>query len=191
MTVAEKKARFYALVAPAVEKVHGELMLQYENIAKDIQKGRNKKEIQALKKTYKVKTNEKLLIALKPHPPSITLAQAAMESAWGTSRFFVKANNVFGVYSVNKNEARIAASEKRKGKKTIWLRKYSSIESSVRAYYRLMARGAAFKEFRALKIKTDDPHHLVQKLDKYSEIGAAYGKELSQLISYNNLTQYD
>ena len=95
------------------------------------------------------------------------------------------------MWSSNKNEPRIAAAEKRGGKKTIWLRKFDSIEDSVRAYYKLMARGKAFKEFRELRYKSEDVHKIVKKLDKYSEIGELYGKELSQVIKYNRLTKYD
>ena len=191
MTVEEKKARFNALLVPAVKKVYNELMTQYKNTAEDIKNGTNKKKIKELKAAYKVKTDKKLLAALKPHPPSIVIAQAAMESSWATSRFFLEANNIFGMWSVNKKEPRIAALEKRNGTRTIWLKKFSSVEDSVRAYYKLMGRGHAFKEFRALRVTTKDPHKLVKKLDRYSEIGAAYGEELSQVIKYNNLTKYD
>lgn len=166
-------------------------MLQYKNIEKDIKAEKNTKKIEKLKVEYQVASNDDLLKALKPHPQSIALAQAAMESSWATSRFFVKANNIFGMWSVNKNEPRIAANEKRDGTKTIWLRKFASVEDSVRSYYKLMARGKAYKEFRSLKMQTNNPHELVKKLDKYSEIGAAYGKELSQVIRFNKLIQYD
>jgi len=191
MSVKEKKARFYALVVPAVQKVHKELLTEYKQIAKDIKNGTNAQKIKALKTTYKVKTDKELLGALKPHPQSIAIAQAAMESSWATSRFFVKANNVFGMWSFNKKEPRIAASIQRKGKKTIWLKRFASVEDSVRAYFKLMAKGKAFKEFRALRVQTNDPHKLVKKLDKYSEIGVAYGKELSQMIRFNKLIKYD
>lgn len=191
MSVSIKKERFYALVEPAVQKVYTELMLQYEAIDKDIKAEKNSEKIEKLKAVYKVTSNEELLKALKPHPQSIALAQAAMESSWATSRFFVQANNIFGMWSVNEDEPRIAASVKRNGTKTIWLKKFESVEDSVRSYYKLLARGKAYKEFRTLKMKTNNPHELVKKLDKYSEIGAAYGKELSQVIRYNKLSAYD
>ena len=92
-------------------------------------------------------------MALKPHPKSIALAQAAMESSWATSRFFTEANNVFGVWSFNESEPRIAAGKKR-GNKTIWVKKYHSIKASMQDYYRTLARGVAFSEFRKLKMET-------------------------------------
>ncbi len=191
MTVKVKKERFYALLVPAVDKVYKELFLKYKNIELDIKKSRNLFNIDLLKHKYKVQSDEELLMVLKPHPQSIVLAQAAMESAWATSRFFREANNVFGMWSVNKNEPRIAAGKKRAGRRTIWLRKFSTIDESIHAYYFLMARAGAYKEFRALRLKTDDPYLLVKKLDKYSEIGDKYGEELAQMIRYNKLVKYD
>jgi Bax protein len=129
-------------------------------------------------------------MALKPHPRSITIAQAAMESAWATSRFFKEANNIFGVWSFNEDEPRIAALKKR-GNKTIWVKKYSSVTASVRDYYYVMGRSVAFQEFRKLKMVTDDPLLLVKKLDRYSEKGAEYGHELTSMITFNKFYHYD
>jgi len=191
MTVAQKKARFYALLVPPVEKVYAELEAEYEAAKKDIKNHTNPKKIEALKKKYKAKSDEELLKRMKPHPKSITLAQAAMESAWATSRFFREANNVFGVWSSNKNEKRIAAGEKRGGTRTIWLRKFDSIEDAVRAYYMMMSRTRTYKQFRDLNYKTDNVYEIVKGLRNYSERKDAYVKELRSMIKYNKLTKYD
>ncbi|MEA2091937.1 MAG: glucosaminidase domain-containing protein, partial [Campylobacterota bacterium] len=163
----------------------------YVEVSHYIDKGKYyRNEISNLKKIYKVETDKELLMAIKPHPRSIAIAQAAMESAWATSRFFKKANNIFGVWSFSKNEPRIAAGETR-GTKTIWLRKYTNIKDSVRDYYKTLARSPAFKKFRELKMKTDDPYRLVKKLDRYSEIGDKYAEELTSMIKYNKFYLYD
>lgn len=190
MTVQEKKLRFRCLVQPAVIAVFSELTNQYNSVSEAVKQNSESANIERLKKKYKVKSNEDLLTAMKPHPKSIALAQAAMESAWGTSRFFVQANNIFGVWSFNKNEPRIAAGEKR-GKKTIWVKKYSSIKKAINDYYLVLARGRAFGEFRNLKMTSADPYKLVAKLDKYSERGAEYGKELASMIRYNKFYKVD
>ncbi|WP_373004753.1 glucosaminidase domain-containing protein [Sulfurimonas sp.] len=190
MSVKEKKERFRSLIAPAVDNVYKELDVQFKDISKNLNNPKYSKKIESLKTTYKVKTDEELLMALKPHPRSIAVAQAAMESAWATSRFFTKATNIFGVWSFNKNEPRIAAGETR-GSKTIWLKKYASIEDSVRDYYKNLGRSHAFKEFRKLKMRTDDPYKLVKKLDRYSELGAQYGQELTSMIKFNKFYLYD
>lgn len=190
MTVHEKKQRFAYLVAPAINEVHEELMKQYAEVSRSVTDGINSDLIEKLKQRYNAKSEQDLLKALKPHPQSIGLAQAAMESAWGTSRFFREANNIFGVWSFDEDEPRIAASKKRAGE-TIWVKKYSSIKASVKDYYRVLARGHAFDEFRNLRMKTSDPYRLVKKLDRYSEKGDAYGRELANMIRYNKFDEYD
>ena len=90
MNVVTKKKRFYYLIAPAVQKVHAQLMDEYLRVKNNIINKKEIQEIERLKIAYKAKSDEELLYALKPHPQSIVLAQAAMESAWATSRFFVK-----------------------------------------------------------------------------------------------------
>jgi len=189
MTVQEKKARFKSLILPGAQEVYNDLMQKYNEVAVAIQNN-DTEQLAELKKEYKASSNEELLAALKPHPISITLAQAAMESSWATSRFFREANNIFGVWSFNEDEPRIAAGEKR-GDKTIWLKKYSSVKKAIQDYYRTLARGDAFKEFRAQKMITNDPHTLVKKLDRYSEKGAKYGEELISIINYNKFEAYD
>ncbi len=191
MSVSEKKKIFYTLLIPAVHKAYSELMKEYRVVRNDIKYGSNPQKIEKLKKYYNVTTDEELLAALKPHPKSIALAQAAIESGWGTSRFFKEANNIFGMWSVSKNEDRIAASQQRAGNKTIWLRKFDSIEDSVKEYYKLMAKGRAYKEFRDVRSKTDNVYEIVKKLDKYSETGEEYVEKLSDVIKHNDLTKFD
>jgi Bax protein len=191
MSVAEKKRRFFYLLLPPINKIHQELTTLYKGVEIDLRNKRNLHKTAYLKKVYMVKTDKELLMALKPHPKSITLAQAAIESAWGTSRFFREANNVFGMWSSNKNEPRVAARVKRNGSKVIWLRKFKSIEESVRAYYMLLARGRAFKEFRKLRYESDNVYEILKGLRNYSERHDEYVKELSEMIRYNKLEKYD
>lgn len=190
MTVQEKKARFRALVAPAINKVYKDLDRQFVEVSALIKNGSGRDKVEALKIKYKATSDEELLMALKPHPQSIAFAQAAMESGWGTSRFFREANNIFGVWSFNKDEPRMAASIKRGGK-TIWVKKYPSLEASIRDNYLVLARGSAFKRFRKSRMKSNDPYQLVKLLDRYSERGASYGKELTSMIKFNKFYLYD
>jgi Bax protein len=165
-------------------------MKRYKDIKSSLEKGQAVENIEKLKIEYKVSTNDELLMALKPHPKSIAIAQAAMESSWATSRFFRDAYNIFGVWSFDKDEPRIAALKKR-GDKTIWVKKYTSVEDSIYDYYRTLARSNAFAEFRKTKMKTSDPFVLVTKLDRYSEKGSLYGEELTSIIKFNKFDRYD
>jgi len=190
ISVKQKKKNFIDLVYPAIEKVHNEYLEQYDMVHDKQKRYRNLYKIEVLKEKYNVKTDEELLKILKPFPKSITLAQAAIESAWGTSRFFKQANNIFGMWSYNKNEPRIAANEKRAGR-TIWIKKFNTLEESIRAYYKLLATKGAYREFRELKMKTENTYLLVQKLDRYCELKQEYCNRLDKLIKYNNFNKYD
>ena len=190
MSVQEKKNRFFSLFVPAISQVYEELETNYLKTKKLIALDPKNEKIIKLIKEYSAKDAKDLLVRMKPHPISITLAQSAMESAWGTSRFLKVANNVFGVWSFNKDEPRVPARQKR-GEKTIYLKKYNSIKDSIKDYYKILATGKAFRKFRSEKEKFLDPYKLVKYLDKYSEKGAKYCKELNTIISYNNLSRYD
>jgi len=190
MTVQEKKARFKSLIVPAVDAVYAKLMTRYEDVKATLDAGKTTTQIDKLKVEYKATTNAELLMALKPHPKSIAIAQAAMESSWATSRFFRVAYNIFGVWSFDEDEPRVAALKKR-GDKTIWVKEYDSVEASVEDYYRTLGRSSAFAEFRQTRMETNDPFVLVTKLDRYSEKGALYGEELTSIIKFNKFDQYD
>jgi len=190
-TVSQKKKKFFSLVVPAIEHVHKEQIEQFLRVKKDIEENVATDEILTLKQRYRVSSNALLLLALKPHPQSIVIAQAAIESAWGTSRFFREAKNIFGMWSKNPNEPRIAAGVKRAGKRTIWLRKFATLDESIKQYYQTIGRVKQYKEFRKLRYETNDAFVLVKKLDKYSELGDEYTRILASVIRHNNLTKYD
>lgn len=127
---------------------------------------------------------------IKPNPVSIILAQAAIESGWGTSRMFLDANNVFGVWSFDPDERRIKTDATRNGK-PVYLRSYSSLHESVADYMRLFATVAAYDKFRAKKLNQTDPTILSRSLTAYSEQGIQYASKVVQMIRQNNLQRYD
>ena len=190
MSVQEKKQRFKDILVPISTEVYNELEVQYQKIKLDIKNNKNRENIEKLKKEYKAKTDELLLQALKPHPISILLAQAATESAWLTSRFTTEANNIFGVWSFNKNEPRIAASGMR-GDKTIYLKKYKTIKDAVRDYYKNLGKNWAYKEFRKQRTLTSNPYVLSDLLTSYSEKKGEYTKLLRSMIKYNKFDKFD
>ena len=190
MSVTEKKRRFRCLVQADIAAVFSDLEAQYTLVQSTVQQNGDSEKLTRLRLKYGVETNRDLLIAIKPHPQSIAIAQAAIESAWGTSRIFTEANNTFGIRPFKQGEPRIAANNKR-GDKVVWLRKYATLRESVADYYLVLGRADAYKEFRTLKMQTSDPHILVTKLDNYSERKVGYVRELSAMIRYNNFGELD
>lgn len=190
ISVAKKKKIYVDTLVPVVQKVYKQLQKKYEDVMEHIQKGTHEKKLKLLRQEYKVKTNEELAKAIKPHPVSIALAQGAIESAWLTSRFAKDANNLFGIWSFNKNEPRIPAGGSREGK-VIYLKKYGSIEESVEDYYKSIAKSWAYDELREKRIYINDPYELLHTFEKYSEKGIEYINILSKIIKKNKFEQYD
>ena len=138
---------------------------------------------------YKTKDIDILIKRLHAPPTSIVLAQSAIESGWGTSRFFLQAYNPFGLWSFDKNEDRIEATGSREEKK-IYLKKFKNLSESIDAYFVLIATGP-YANFRAENLKTHDSLELVKYLHQYSEKREIYVKSLAQIIKSNDLQKYD
>jgi Bax protein len=190
IAVSEKKQQFIDILVPISTLVFNQLEAQYRSVKSDIENNRNREYIELLKIEYKAKTDTTLLHALKPHPISILLAQAAIESAWLTSRFTKEAYNIFGVWSFNKNEPRIATLGTR-GSKTIYLKKYKTLKTAIEDYYKNISQSWAYAEFRKQRTITNDPYVLSTYLKSYSEKKGVYTKLLKSMIKYNQFHKYD
>jgi Bax protein len=192
MSVQEKKQRFNELIIPAVNNVYTNLQKQYDEVKLLVENKKDNKKIQSLIKDYNALNAQDLLTRLKPHPQSIAIAQAAIQSGWATSRFTLTANNLFGVWSFDENEPRVQANEVRDNNdEAIYVKRYTSLNESVQDYYKLLATSPLFEEFREAKMKTNDPYTLIHSLDKYYKEGDDYATGLNELIKYNELKKYD
>jgi Bax protein len=123
-------------------------------------------------------------------PNSVILAQTAVESGWGQSRFFLQARNLFGVWSFNAKEPRMPASRKRKTRQ-VYVRSYDDMAQSISHYFEILARSRSYRELREAMQRTQDPFELLPHLKYYSERRSAYTHQLKKMIIANNLTQYD
>jgi Bax protein len=185
-----KKYRFFKLVLPAVQKVNMQLRVLYLQTKYDIEHNAHQKRLHQLMRTYKARNHLDLLMRIKPHPISITLAQAAIESAWATSRFFVEAKNIFGMWTKDPRYG-IKALQVRQTGKQVYLRKYKTYEDSVRHYYKTLATLDAYENFRRSRYYNTDPYEIAGWLDNYSERKENYTVSLIKVIFYNNLTRFD
>ena len=194
VSIAQKKRTFIDMMLPSIliAKYHLEKDKQHllELLKKDKLTVSDRLWLTKKRQIFKAKSNDELYDKMEIHPTSIIIAQAIIESGWGTSKFFKKANNVFGIWSFNVNDKRIPASEKR-GKKTIYLKKYSSLEESIRDYLLTLSTKDAYKEFREKRLETQDPFELIKYLGNYSELRDEYIKNLKNTIKKNKLLDYD
>jgi len=195
LSINERKEKFIALVLPSILITRFRLQNNLNRVkaitAGDTSglKRRDKQFINLLKIKYKTSDLAELEKRLLPHPASIVIAQAAIESAWGTSRFFMEANNVFGVWSFNLHEPRIIANGSRNGT-PIYLKKYISLLAAVEDYFLVTAKGP-YEDFRNKRAVTQNVFELLPTLTNYSELKAEYIKNLEKIIIKNNLTKFD
>lgn len=128
-------------------------------------------------------------------PASLALAQAANESAWGTSRFAQEGNNFFGQWCFEKGCGIVPNS--RDADKVHEVADFRSPGDSVQSYMLNINRHDAYAPLRTIRqsLRNRDAKlsgiELSHGLNNYSERGEEYGKELRDMIRFNKLTQYD
>ena len=113
-------------------------------------------------------------------PYEMIIGQAALESGWGTSRFAIKANNLFGIRTFTESVPHLIPQgiEKWPG----WgVRVFPSKCDSVKEYVRLLNEHPAYKEFRELRKKTNDSLQLIKTLDAFSTT-KDYDKRVARMI---------
>jgi Bax protein len=188
------KARFIKQILPAVQAVKAELDGEYararELIGKPVRTADEEAWLQRQMKRYNVAGYPCLLRSMHTHPVSLVIAQAALETGWGSSRFYKEANNVFGIWSYNPNEPRIPASEQR-GSKTIYVKKFASLDDAIRGYFKMIAKGYAYSGLRRARTQTDNPFELLRHLRRYSELRDEYVARLYYVLKANKLYNYD
>lgn len=124
------------------------------------------------------------------YPTSLILTQGAIESAWGTSRFFREANNAFGIWSTNPNEPRIAA-EGSRGNYKPHLKKYDTLKDTVEDITMVISRADAYKNVRKMIWQGKSAYEIVGGLTRYSEEGQEYVKKVRNTMRYNKFEKYD
>ena len=127
-------------------------------------------------------------------PVSLAIAQAAKETGWGTSRFALEGNALFGQWTWSGEGIKPAGADDDATHKVM---KFKILKSSVRAYQRNLNTHSSYKQFRIAraelrdnKIKLDSLL-LVNYLDKYAETGKEYTKILKKIIQQNSLADFD
>ena len=124
-------------------------------------------------------------------PVTLVLAQAAQESGWGTSRFALESNNLFGMWTWNEDAGSVPIN--RPEDATNMVRVYPDIETSVRAYLHNINIGFAYTEFRDLRAqmraagKPLDAFTLAGALDRYSTAGDLYVNNIRAMLRSDEL----
>jgi len=194
LPVSEAKTKFISAILPAI--LVAKHQVETVKIKIDVlreKKNWNEKDSSfyfETKNRYKAKDMNDLILRIGTLPNSIVLAQAAVESGWGQSRFFLQGNNLFGVWSFNANEPRIAAGRARQSK-TIYLRAYENMSYSIIHYFEILGGASSYRGLRKAREKKTDPFELLPHLKNFSERRTRYTNQLKAVILQNELTEYD
>ncbi|UUX50672.1 glucosaminidase domain-containing protein [Nisaea acidiphila] len=213
ITVERKKRMFFRMVLPLVlianEEVASE-RAEFLSLRDRIRESRiphadDLKELHRFAQRYGVPVGgdvisvTKILNALERRidivPPSLALAQAATESAWGTSRFAIEGNALFGQWTFGRKG--MVPEEQRAEKGDHKVAAFRTPLNSVRSYLKNLNTHRAYSEFRetraALRRQGANPSGktLAVALSRYSERGAEYVKEILEIIGANGLSILD
>ena len=145
---------------------------------------------------YKVKKGDlnELLVRIDVIPTSIALAQAAKESGWGTSRFALEGNAIFGQWTWSGQG--IAPLDRDSNKKHKIL-KFPILRASVKAYQNNLNTHKSYSKFREKrsilrgKNKKVIGLELTDTLNNYAQTGSEYTEILNQIIKQNRLTDFE
>lgn len=135
-----------------------------------------------------------LLAKVDSISPSLILAQAANESAWGTSRFSISCNNLFGRWAFSTNNRDCLS---RGSGRKIPLKDYEDIGIAVYDQLVYLNSHTNYKDLRiarqeaSLQGQTANSRDLLDGLLTYSAKGEKYIEELWAIMSYNNFQKFD
>ena len=147
-------------------------------------------------KEYKIEDRDlaKLKMRMDIIPVSIALAQAANESGWGTSRFALEGNALFGQWTWSKKGI---LPKEQDPDQTHKIMQFQILKASVRAYKNNLNTHNAYKEFREVRarLRQDETQitglDLTKYLKNYAAIGEKYVAILEDIIEKNSLTDFD
>jgi len=135
----------------------------------------------------------RLLRRLDEIPLTLALAQAAIESGWGTSRFALEGNSLFGQWTYKPGKGLVP--DDRDPSATHFVRSFPNLRASVRAYMLNLNTSKAYREFRASRanMRADggvlSAEKLASHLRRYSQRGIDYVQDLHRMIRGRTLTQ--
>ncbi|PCK08610.1 MAG: flagellar biosynthesis protein FlgJ [Alteromonadaceae bacterium] len=202
-----KKQAFFDYLRPIVAQANNEVLLSRVQVLTLSQKSELSQDeagyLLTLAKRYRVKGlpeisdtfYQALLTRVDKVPVALALAQAANESAWGTSRFALEANNLFGQWCFTKGCGVVPRS--RDEGKVHEVARFESVPNAVKAYMKNINSGSAYQLLRELRSEMRKNSEqitasvLAQGLSKYSWRGDEYIKEIRAIIRVNKLEQYD
>ena len=195
-----KKETFIKIVLPLIVAENEKILddrLKLKNIgSRKITTDEEKQWLRQKFLEYKVKKSnmEELEIRMDIIPASIALAQAAKESGWGTSRFALEGNAIFGQWTWNGKGIEPLLKDKSQNHKIL---RFPILRASVKAYKNNLNTHKGYTKFRLKRKDLRDKNKkinglkLTNTLENYAQAGSEYTKILAQIIVQNRLMDFE
>ena len=198
--IKKRKNLFIKIILPLILEESNVIKSDRRKLFNILNKNKNsvveKKWLNKKFKQYSVSNKDlsTLKIRMDIVPVSLVIAQAAKETGWGTSRFAVEGNALFGQWTWDGEGIKPASADNNDTHKVM---RFKILKASIRAYQRNLNTHASYKKFRLTRAEQRDRNEnlnslvLSEHLEKYAETGAEYVKILNKIIKQNSLTDFD
>jgi Bax protein len=198
-SVKEKKDTFLQILLPLIVAENEKIKADREyllKILKDNESAESKKWLNTKYKAYKVSDRNinKLIEKIDIIPTSIALAQAAKESGWGTSRFALEGNAIYGQWTWDGDGIEPLEKTKDQNHKIL---KFPLLRASVKAYITNLNTHRGYKGFREKRSELRKQNkklaglELIHELKNYAQNGEEYTKILEKIIKQNDLDELE
>ncbi len=196
----KRKSLFIKIILPLVLEENNRIIIDRKKLFSILNKNKNSKdEIKWLNQKFKQygvvnKDLATLKVRMDIIPVSLAIAQAAKETGWGTSRFAIEGNALFGQWTWSGEGIKPAGADT---DATYKVMKFNVLKASVRAYQRNLNTHSSYKKFRFVRAQLRDDSKkldslkLAEYLDNYAQTGTEYTKVLKQIIQQNQLKDFD
>ena len=195
-----KRELFIKIVLPLIlyenEKIIDDRKKLFKILSKNFNSPGEKVWLNRRFKEYKIEDKDfaELKMRMDIIPVSLAIAQAANESGWGTSRFALEGNALFGQWTWSKKGISPKNKDPDQSHKIL---QFQILKASVRAYKNNLNTHNAYKEFREVRAKLRQSGTIITGLalskyiKNYAAIGEKYVNIIEGIIEQNSLTDFD
>ena len=196
----ERKNLFIQIILPLILEENNQIKFDRKKLFAILNRSNNsyseKKWLNMKFKQYGVKNKDLLTLKVRMDeiPVSLAIAQGAKETGWGTSRFALEGNALFGQWTFSGNGIKPLGADSNQSHKVM---KFQVLQASVRAYFRNLNTHSSYRDFRKFRAAARDNNEkldslsLADYLDEYAATGVKYTEILKKIIKQNSLKDFD
>ena len=196
----ERKNLFIQIILPLILEENNQIKFDRKKLFAILNRSNNsnseKKWLNMKFKQYGVKNKDLLTLKIRMDeiPVSLAIAQGAKETGWGTSRFALEGNALFGQWTFSGSGIKPLSADSNQSHKVM---KFQVLQASVRAYFRNLNTHSSYRDFRKFRAAARDNNEkldslsLADYLDEYAATGVKYTEILKKIIKQNSLKDFD